>query len=71
MYTGSMLKEIYVDSSGEFFYSVDGNKQVKNFEGIIKVDDFNSFEKGMVKIKNPMGLLEFLAEELNVKVLFN
>ena len=63
-----VFKDIYLDRNGKDFYSVDGSRRVRNFEGIIKVDDFQEFEREMVKLKDPIDLAKFIFEELGFPV---
>jgi len=71
MSTVSFLnKNFYLDINGEHVYCIiRGNEdRAKNLEGYLKIDDFSAFKKGMIMLKDPVGLAKFILEEFGFSV---
>ena len=58
--------EIYIGEEGINYYSFNPvTKVLKNREGIrINFEDIDEFKQANIKLRDPIGFLEFLADEL-------
>ena len=62
--TSLKVKEIYIDPSGEDYYSRDKAREANNrYAERIKIEDPEAFEKQMVHIKKPGDLAQFILIE--------